>query len=61
MNTGILKVDLFSLKINFLNSLMKQDILTMELFKTSGQWNGVTYKDDVQSVRQSFLSPRKEN
>ena len=46
---------------NFLNSLMKQDILTMELFKTSGQWNGVTYKDDVQSVRQSFLSPRKEN
>tara|TARA_B110000967_G_scaffold35055_1_gene34000 strand:- start:841 stop:1668 length:828 start_codon:yes stop_codon:yes gene_type:complete len=46
---------------NFLNSLMKQDILTMELFKTSGQWNGVTYKDDVQSVRQSFLSHRKEN
>ena len=46
---------------NFLNSLMKQDILSMELFKTSGQWNGVTYKDDVQSVRQSFLSPRKEN
>ena len=61
MNTGILKVDLFSLKIKFLYSLMKQDILTMELFKTSGQWNGVTYKDDVQSVRQSFLSPRKEN
>ena len=61
MNTGILKVDLFSLKIKFLNSLTKQDILTMELFKTSGQWNGVTYKDDVQSVRQSFLSPRKEN
>ena len=46
---------------NFLNSLMKQDILSMELFKTSGQWNGVTYKDDVQSVRQSFLSHRKEN
>ncbi len=46
---------------NFLNSLMKQDILSMELFKTSGQWNGVTYKDDVQSVRESFLSPRKEN
>jgi len=61
MNTGILKVDLFSLKIKFLNSLTKQDILTMELFKTSGQWNGVTYKDDVQSVRQSFLSHRKEN
>jgi choline kinase len=40
---------------NFLNSLMKQDILSMELFKTSGQWNGVTYKDDVQSVRESFL------
>jgi choline kinase len=46
---------------NFLNSLMKQNILSMELFKTSGQWNGVTYKDDVQSIRQSFLSPRKEN
>ena len=46
---------------NFLNSLMKQDILSMELFKTSGQWNGVTYKDDVQSVREAFLSPRKEN
>jgi choline kinase len=46
---------------NFLNSLMKQDILSMELFKTSGQWNGVTYKDDVQSVRESFLSPKKEN
>lgn len=46
---------------NFLNSLMKQNILSIELFKTSGQWNGVTYKDDVQSVRQSFLSPRKEN
>jgi hypothetical protein len=61
MNTGILKVDLFSLKIKFLYSLMKQDILTMELFKTSGQWNCVTYKDDVQSVRQSFLSHRKEN
>lgn len=46
---------------NFLNSLMKQNILSMELFKTSGQWNGVTYKDDVQSIRESFLSPRKEN
>ena len=46
---------------NFLNSLMKQDILSMELFKTSGQWNGVTYKDDVQSVREVFLSPRKEH
>jgi hypothetical protein len=46
---------------NFLNSLMKQNILSMELFKTSGQWNGVTYKDDVQSVREAFLSPRKEN
>ena len=44
---------------NFLNSLMKQNILSMELFKTSGQWNGVTYKDDVQSVRESFLSHRK--
>jgi choline kinase len=41
---------------NFLNSLLKQDILSMELFKTSGHWNGVTYIDDVQSVRQSFLS-----
>jgi len=39
---------------NFLNSLIRQGKLELELFKTSGIWNGVTYKDDVSDLREAF-------
>jgi hypothetical protein len=47
---------------NFLNSLIGQGKLELELFKTNGIWNGVTYKEDIQEVRQAFTnSLKKEN
>lgn len=36
---------------SFLNSQIKNGQMHMELLKTNGQWNGVTYKDDVKEVK----------
>ena len=41
---------------NFLNLLIGQGKLELELFKTTGLWNGVTYKEDIQSVREAFTN-----
>lgn len=41
---------------NFLNLLIGQDKLELELVKTSGIWNGVTYKEDIQTVRELFTN-----
>lgn len=41
---------------NFLNLLIGQGKLELELFKTTGLWNGVTYKEDIQSVKEAFTN-----
>lgn len=41
---------------NFLNLLIGQGKLELELFKTTGIWNGVTYKEDIQYVREAFTN-----
>jgi hypothetical protein len=45
---------------NFLNSLICQGNLELELFKTDGIWNGVTYKDDIIEVRETFTNTLKK-
>lgn len=39
---------------NFLNSLIKQKKMEMEILKSPGKWNGVTYKEDVQFVKNNI-------
>ena len=39
---------------NFLNSLIKQRKMEMKLLKSPGKWNGVTYKEDVQLVKNNI-------
>jgi len=36
---------------NFLNSLITEKKMEMKLLKSPGKWNGVTYKEDIQTVR----------
>lgn len=36
---------------SFLNSQIKTGQMQLHLLKTNGQWNGVTYKDDVKEVK----------
>jgi hypothetical protein len=45
---------------NFLNSLIVQGKLELDLFKTDGIWNGVTYKEDIQEVREAFTNSLKK-
>ena len=45
---------------NFLNSLIGQEKLELELFKTDGIWNGVTYKEDIIEVRETFTNMLKK-
>ena len=39
---------------DFLNKLIKDDLLTLEILKSPGDWNGITYQDDVNSIRKSI-------
>ena len=39
---------------DFLNKLIKDDLLTLEILKSPGDWNGITYQDDIKSIRQSL-------
>lgn len=39
---------------DFLNSHIKHGEIIMEILKSSGTWNGVTYKEDVEQVRNTL-------
>ena len=39
---------------NFLNNLIKEGTLNLKLLKSSGSWNGITYKDDIKNIRQAL-------
>lgn len=41
---------------NFLNLLIRQGKIELELFKTDGIWNGVTYVDDVKAMREKYTN-----
>jgi hypothetical protein len=43
-----------SLLPNFLNALICNGELTMEMIKSSGTWMGVTYNDDVTELRRAI-------
>ena len=39
---------------DFLNKLINDDLLNLEILKSPGTWNGITYQDDVKSIRKSL-------
>jgi choline kinase len=39
---------------NFINALIQKDDLTLEIVKSPGKWRGVTYKTDVNELKQVF-------
>lgn len=41
---------------NFLNSLITEKKMEMKLLKSPGKWNGVTYKEDIQTVRKMLTN-----
>jgi NDP-sugar pyrophosphorylase family protein len=44
---------------DFLNKLIKDDLLTLEILKSPGAWNGITYQDDIKSIRKSIRKSLK--
>ena len=41
---------------NFLNLLITEKKMEMNLLKSPGKWNGVTYKEDIQTVRKMLTN-----
>lgn len=39
---------------DFLNKLINDDLLKLEMLKSPGNWNGITYQDDVKSIKKSL-------